>query len=290
MGYRPDPVLTQLMQHLRENRTVKTSSSLAVLTDMKAGFVQRLIKGATERAAKLGYTIDRLDPTAFTGRPAALTRTLQARGMSGLLIAPASVPADIRELLNWDRFAVQAMTYSVIEPHIHRVVAHHFDNAVRTFALLVERGFRRIGLAVTGDMEFRTNHTYSAAYYRAVHVHSIAELPFLMLGDRAKNSIASWFSRSRPDAIVLANAGHLRRFVIPALGENVVQKAAFVTLDVEPGHSIAGIDQRFEIIGSHAVDGVVAQIHRNERGIPSAPVVSMVEGRWTEPNGLRPSW
>jgi hypothetical protein len=52
---------------------------------------------------------------------------------------------------------------------------------------------------------------------------------------------------------------------------------------------VPGIDQLFEIIGSHSVDALVAQIHRNEHGIPENPTISMVEGHWTEDaQSLRP--
>ena len=48
------------------------------------------------------------------------------------------------------------------------------------------------------------------------------------------------------------------------------------------------MDQRFETIGSHAVDALVAQIHSHERGLPKNPTISMVEGGWMEPKGIHP--
>ncbi len=287
MHYRPDPLLTHLMQHLRSSRTVRSTSNLAVLTDLRADFVQRLLAGAEARAAKLGYTLDRIDPRTYDGRSEALTRALFARGMSGILLAPSD-PTDCRPLIDWSRFAAVAMTYSVVEPRLHRVVPHHFDNASRTFALLHERGFRRIGFAMTPDMEFRTNQSYSGAYYRCVQLRGMAALPILLLDPAAKSRIATWYKRHRPDAVVLANGQHFRGHVLPALGEAICRRTPFATLDAEPEQGLAGIDQRFETIGSHAVDAVIAQIHRNERDVPAMPVVSMVEGQWREANGLYP--
>lgn len=288
LGYRPDPLLSHLMQHLRANRTPKLSSNLAVLTDMAAPFVGRLIAGAQARAGQLGYGLDRLNPRLFDRRPGALTRTLEARGVSGVLLAPSAVPNDCRELLDWGRFAAVAMTYSIVEPRLHRVVTHHFDNAVRTFDILAGRGFRRIGFVMTEDMEFRTNHSYTAAYHRATNVGRLAALPILLLADGRETEIRGWFRRHRPDAVVLANAGQFRDRILPAVGQAAARRTAFATLDVEPAHPIAGMDQCFETIGRHAIDAVVAQIHRSERGLPSMPVVSMVEGHWSEGPGLYP--
>ncbi len=183
LGYRPDPLLTHLMQHLRSHRTLKSAANLAVLTLLDAGFVDRLLSGAVERAGRLGYHLDRIDARSYVGNSRSLTRTLVARGVSGVLLAPAVDPAGYSGLLDWEKFAAVAMTYSLVEPHVHRVVTHHFDNAVRTFAQLGQRGFRRIGLAMTQDMELRANHSYSSAYYRAASVQGMKTLPILIFDE-----------------------------------------------------------------------------------------------------------
>jgi hypothetical protein len=57
----------------------------------------------------------------------------------------------------------------------------------------------------------------------------------------------------------------------------------------EAATGIAGIDQLFETVGSHARDALIAQIHRNERGLPENPTIGMVEGHgWRRP-GCIPS-
>lgn len=288
-GYRPDPMLTHLMQHLRTSRTAKAAVNLAVLTTHHAPFVERLVAGASARADRLGYTLDRtIDLKTFAQKPAALTRTLTARGIAGVLLAPVSAPTDYSSLLDWKKFAAVAMTYSVFEPRVHRVVTHHFDNAVRTFALLTQRGFKRIGLAMTSDMEFRANHSYSGAYARTGGFSPAKLPPILLLDDSSRRSIQAWFDRYRPDAIVVGNAHQVRVQLEPALGLRRCADTAFACLDFEPQLGIAGIDQRFEIIGSHAIDALVAQIHRHERGLPENPTIGMVEGHWTEAGGLYP--
>lgn len=288
-GYRPDPMLTHLMQHLRTSRTARSAVNLVVLTTSDAPFVRRLIAGASARATKLGYVLDRtIDPETFAGRPAALTRTLLARGVSGVLLAPVAAPTDYRALLDWQRFAAVAMTYSIYAPRIHRVVTHHFDNAVRTFALLKERGYRRIGLAMTHDMEFRANHSYSGAYFRTLAAERTKLPPILWLDGNTRRGIAHWADRYRPDAVVVANSHQVRDQLLPALGMRRCGKMAFASLDSERSSGIAGIDQLFEMVGSHAIDALVAQIHRHERGLPEHPTITMVEGQWTDAGGLEP--
>ena len=282
LGYRPDPLLTHLMQHLRSQRTLKPASNLAALTMLDAGFVRRLLDGAGARAERLGYHLDLIDARIYVNKAAPLTRTLQARGVAGVLLAPTVEPMNFRGLLDWSRFAAVAMTYSVYEPHVHRVVTHHFDNAVRTFAQLQQRGYKRIGLAMTEDMEFRANHSYSGAYYRTVGIKTAKSAPILLLDQSGRAGIRAWFGTHRPDAIVVANAHQVRDFFLPALGSRACAAIGFACLDYEAGARVSGIDQLFEIIGSHAIDSLVAQIHRNEYGLPENPTISMVEGRWVD--------
>ena len=282
LGYRPDPLLTHLMQHLRSQRTLKPASNLAALTMLDAGFVRRLLVGARARAERLGYSLDLIDLRQFMPKGAPLTRTLLARGVAGVLLAPTIDPFNYSELLDWSRFAAVAMTYSVYEPHVHRVVTHHFDNAVRTFALLEQRGYRRIGLAMTEDMEFRANHSYSGAYYRTVGLKTAKSAPILLLDRSGRSGIRAWFAAHRPDAIVVANAHQVRDFFLPALGSRLCASVGFACLDYEAEAGVSGMDQLFEIIGSHAIDALVAQIHRNERGLPANPTISMVEGHWID--------
>jgi DNA-binding LacI/PurR family transcriptional regulator len=284
LGYRPDPLLTHLMEHLRSHRALKSTGNLAVLTSLNAGFVRRLLAGASSRADRLGYSLDVIDARPFLAGRGSLTRTLVARGVSGVLLAPTASPTNYRPLLEWDRFAAVAMTYSITDPHVHRVVTHHFDNAVRAFDALAQRGYRRIGLVMTHDMEFRANHSYSGAYFRMIGMQGAKPLPILYLDASEPRSIRSWFEKHRPEAVMVANAAQVGEILKPAIGARSA-KTAFLCLDYEETAGVSGIDQLFETIGSHAVDALVAQIHRNEKGLPEHPTITMVEGRWVDVAG-----
>jgi DNA-binding LacI/PurR family transcriptional regulator len=288
IGYRPDPLLTHLMQHLRTHRRIKSSANLAVLTGLDAPFVRRLIDGANTRAEKLGYHLDRVDVKPHLHNARSLTRTLEARGVAGVLLAPATDPASYSGLLDWSRFAAVAMTYSLVEPHVHRVVTHHFDNAIKALGLLRQQGFRRIGLAMTSDMEFRANHSYSAAYYRMAGMAGERPLPLLLFDIHSPREIRQWFAAHKPEAVLAANAHQATRLIAPHLSARVRARTAFVCLDHEATHRVSGIDQLFETIGSHALDALVAQLHRNERGLPEKPTVTMVEGQWLDTCGFHP--
>jgi hypothetical protein len=44
----------------------------------------------------------------------------------------------------------------------------------------------------------------------------------------------------------------------------------------------AGIDQKSDLVGAAAVDLVVDQLHRNERGVPALQKLVLIEGVWVE--------
>jgi len=46
--------------------------------------------------------------------------------------------------------------------------------------------------------------------------------------------------------------------------------------------NLSGLNQNWRLAAAAAVDSVVAQIYRNERGIPAEPKTIMVEGFWVE--------
>jgi hypothetical protein len=78
----------------------------------------------------------------------------------------------------------------------------------------------------------------------------------------------------------------VKNILLPAIGEKKAASISFLCLDYEVAAGVSGIDQLFEIIGSSAVDALVAQIHRNEKGLPENPTIAMVEGRWVDVSAL----
>jgi hypothetical protein len=88
--------------------------------------------------------------------------------------------------------------------------------------------------------------------------------------------------------VLTANAHQVTELIAPHLSARDRSRTGFACLDHEAIHRVSGIDQLFETVGSHAIDALVAQLHRNERGLPTKPTVTMVEGQWLDTCGFYP--
>ena len=67
------------------------------------------------------------------------------------------------------------------------------------------------------------------------------------------------------------------------MGVNVPRTCAFFSLNWSARRRpCAGIDVRLELQGGVAAENLITQIHRNERGLPTDPRTTLVDGRWVD--------
>jgi hypothetical protein len=92
-----------------------------------------------------------------------------------------------------------------------------------------------------------------------------------------RTTFLKWLASTRPDAIL--DSGNNLAPWIQFLPLNI--RPHLATLSWSPDHPhIPGLDQRPETIGHSALDLLAAQLHQNERGIPSYAKTLMIEGVW----------
>src|SRR5947209_5307322 len=75
------------------------------------------------------------------------TRILLARNVSGLIIAPQPSFGTTLEL-DWSRFSAVTIGYTLAKPNLHLVGAHQSRSMRWALRQLIDRGYRRIGLAM----------------------------------------------------------------------------------------------------------------------------------------------
>jgi len=288
MGYRPNPLVSALMAGLRAPR--KATRAIAYLTTRRSdsGWMRHssqalMFAGAQARAAELGWHL----APVWTGQaePGRLHRILQAQGVEGILVG--GMPRNWNHLrLEWEHYAVAALGYSLTRPVFHRVATHHLQSVQMAMRTLRRRGYRRIGLALSRQEDHRLGRQMAGGFLgcgiRWRREEALA--PYFPDGRVEEEGFFRWLETERPDALLL---GQSMRVALPWL-ERLPQRPGIVILGpIGDGMDYAHIERDFPTLGAGAIDLIVAQLHRNERGIPARPQTLLLDTLWVEGASVR---
>jgi LacI family transcriptional regulator len=287
MGYRPDPLIQRLSAHLAGARRSPHIGCIAYITCERSKDAWRAIppyltsfNAIVKRAEQMGYRVEEflLGERGMTG--AKLSRILLHRGIPGIIIAP--IPGGTKPLgLKWENFASAALGYSMLKPPVHRAVNHQLNTGLVAIRQLVRLGYQRIGLCVTRDQDRRVNHAWEhALHFHHARVARSRRIKPCIEEALSQVNVLRWFESEKPDCLLVQNP--LIRGMLEEAGYRIPEDVGLAMLDRNPRieHEFAGMNQRHDAIGAACVDIVVAQIHRNERGLPSAPRTVMVDSIW----------
>lgn len=286
LGYMPDPMLSSLVAYRTRKRPVVYHGTLAWLVSSALGFDWRAVphfrhsyEGALSRARRCGFEFELFDLNAPGMRPRRLAEILQARNISGLLLCPQRVPHVTLDF-PWEKFSAVTFGYGVAQPKLHTVSPAHYLAVRRIMEELHRLGYRRIGLALDGAQNERTDGHNLAAYLVSEDAaHRRLSIPPLEAPYTAIDALGAWIKRHRPDAIV--SGAYYVLDMLRTLKIKVPQQlgvACPCIPSLETG--LTGIFEDWGRIGEIAVDVLVAMLNRGERGVPDRPQRLHVEGPW----------
>jgi len=297
MGYVPDPDLAGLVAYRLGKKSPEYRATIAAVRTWKAKQQERMLAnpnydylvGAARQAEQLGYRIEEFVVGGDGLSVARFPEVARARNIRGVLVMPLLEPLGLLNL-PWDDFTVVAFGHTVTRPALHRVTSYHYRSMVTTLRKLKGLGYRRIGMATLGFIDDRVGNGYLAAYL-AEHQRWLRREPippYMPRNSRDWNAarFRDWIKTNRVDAIVSANRdihSHLAEIGLSAPGD--VGCAGLSVPSLSGPES--GIYEDAPLIGSVAVEQLVAQLYRNERGVPEFPQTVLVEGKWVEGGTLR---
>lgn len=292
LGWRPNPLAAAYMAHLRTTRTPAFQASLGFLnTHPESGHINSLplymgrhFRGAQDRARELGYALEPIwlhEPHLTARRLASILRN---RNITGLIVGGILKPSEILEKLDWKHYAAVALGFSLTKPQLHRVAVHTSHGFHLMLTKAVELGYRRIAVIVSEAYDERVDHgVLYPAYFLQKHLpktHRILTHIFPAPNEEAVPGIQEWIIKNRPEIILGEEIvwQSLRR-----MKWRVPQDVAFINNDWSPEYpKNAGFNQHHELHGSVAVDMVVSALMQNERGLPSVPRLTLIEGEFAE--------
>ncbi len=296
LGYSPDPLLSAFASRRRGRKLDTEITTIGYLTNFSTRdewrdnpFYQACYAGVEERAKRMGYHVEHFWLGESGTNAERLSRILYHRGILGLCVAPQP---HVREplALDWERFSAVTVGYSVMSPILHRSSAHHFHAIQEVISRLYSRGYKRVGLCLFADTSRRVDELWlSGALLAQEHRLSLDggndghgfETKTFLFNDSTLSQVPDWCAREKLDAVISDNLVVMH--TLEKAGVSIPGELAFATLNWEDGHpEIAGIDQRGGSIGAAAIDMLIGQIQRGERGLPEVPLTTMVEGAWVD--------
>ena len=297
VGYRPNPLISVLMAHLRTVNPPEYQSTIAYLdtSSLPSGTrewssSQQFYESVCDHAAQLGYGIDSFwfhDPEVT---PKQLVKILLSRGIRGIIIH--YLPEEhgqFHELpIDLSPFAVAALGSKMDVPSIHYACTDHYDMMKLAFEKLHALGYRRIGVAIESYVDNITEGRLLGAYLSAEESLKIENrVPRLFTADFSAETFAQWFHYAQPEAIICIDDQILTW--LKEMKVSVPKDVGVVHLD-QPSDMphLSGIRQRHGAVGASAVDLIVGQLHRNERGVPEAPKAVLTGGKWIQGKTVRP--
>jgi DNA-binding LacI/PurR family transcriptional regulator len=287
LGYKPDPLLSKLMTHLHSVRMEERNEVIAWLTGYSRAiaredqFLCEVRTGAGERAERYGYRLEDFSLREKGMNASRMSRILYNRGIVGLVVAP--LREGLRHLsLAWSPFAASTFGYTLMRPNLHRAAPHQFANMITLLRQLRHLGYSKPGFMTSEELDKRVGQTWRGAFLAFQQNLPVKDrVPLLVSQSPEPSPTLKWFSRYKPDVIVsdrhdvrgwLEDAG----YHVP--GDVGLASPSLSGQTLELGFS--GIDEFPVQIGAATVDFVVAQINRNEQGIPAFPRVMLIEGVW----------
>ncbi len=293
-GYRLNPLAGALMSEMRRSRSGTFRGVLAILDlDGPGGrapsatrYHNELAKGAASRANELGFKAETIVTGQHNISDARLDTILRARGIRGVFLLPVGHNPDLSGL-NWSHYAGVYSDYIIERPALHSVCPDHYRSMILALQQLHALGYRRPGLALPTEVDARLLHRWEAAF-RTYHEYddTFAHLPPLVQDSLDRDAFMAWFKREQPD-VVLCHRAEVMRWM-EECGARIPATHGFCCLNITSNsEACAGLDLQPRLLGARGMELLIAQLHRNEYGVPEHPSTTTIAAAWVEGPTLR---
>ncbi len=301
MGYKANPIVSQVMSQLRKDRSAIFKGTLALMNAcaekevMESNLTFRaLAHGFRERAEDLGFKVDEFwldDPDWST--PERLKKVLFTRRIEGVAFVGmperAHLPEQVQPLLARSVFV--GLGVRLIRPAVHCCSNDQYATSREATRKMI--GFRkqRVGLVVSRKIDRLLEGRFSAGFFDALRedtgfsAEKMAEQVW-NFQDGDEVGFLQWYERVKPDAILTT---HIEIADWMKKGPPEIREVALAHLDWDPAmQGWAGMNQNNILVGWAAVDLMTAHLTRRDLGLPVAVKTMVLESNWVDGKSLHP--
>jgi len=216
--------------------------------------------------------------------PSQLKRMLLARNIPTLVVYHHPTPGitGLEIPIDLSPFSVVCIGSRLENPSFTYVSTDAFYASSMAVTKAIEMGYRRTGLAISGYTDYENDYRYSGGFSSTLERYGICKsVPVCFIESDDMRELKPWMQQHKPD-IVLGINNEVPQ-AAQELGYRIPDDMGWIHLDWVPGlNNWSAIDGRHEAVGKAAVDIVVAQYNRNERGSPIITRSSLIAGGWID--------
>jgi len=292
-GYRYNPLLGSALSAVRRSAHQKYRGTLGLITVAENGhilppFLRAVVSGAEARAGTLSFKTELFWVGEREMTLQRLSGILRARAIQGVVILPFREPHDFSDL-DFSTLAAAAMDHCLIRPLLHTVLPDHHLSMMNGLDRLYQRGYRRPGLFIEQMKDSRLLNRWTSAFLGwQQHIPVADRVPILCETKLNSSLFLGWFEKHQPDVVV----GHLSEAIhwLAQRGLRVPSDVGLLSMNyTDQTLACTALDLQPSLLGGTAVESVVAQIQRSERGIPLFPKIVGIQAGWVEGPTLRPA-
>jgi len=296
LGYRSNPLLGEVMRSVRRPRPQPHLGTLAHLVQSEFGEggerLGRYGPAVKAHAARYDFDLSAFPLGVPEFGPERLAQILTARGIDGVIleIFPSKPFA---EKFPWERFSSVLVGHALRSPGLDCVVSDHGRGALLAGETLLERGYRRVGLALETRHVAETNGAWCDGFHLLQEPHAhLRGIPVLIEEQMSARAFIAWLRAHRIDAVLTISImsclhNPMPRWLAEA-GLHCPGEVSIASLDRSfVPLPWAGLDQSSDAISAAAVDLCMTKLRLGERGLPAVPRTILLHSYWCEGETVR---
>ncbi|EIP97855.1 transcriptional regulator [Opitutaceae bacterium TAV1] len=288
LGYVRDSLMANAMSYARRSQKNAYREQLGFLSSEiwthldNLPWLQPCFDGFFAQAKKRGYWVKCFQINRNAEDQKVLSRKFWWQGIRGVAVTSPPAWAPFTMAIDWSRIAAVTVGRSLAAPLLPRVERESPEELFEVFEKIRDRGYRRIGLALSQADEERRRWNVRGSYL--LFCDKNRDVPALApLAERhpwSPDGLQQWLREEKPDAIVV-NEGAAFDW-LQAAGVRVPEDVALCRLDCMPGRPETGLAADHRSMGMEAANMLCDALEHGEIGMPATPKIVTLRNLWHE--------